>query len=162
MFFDANDDALSLVVVLSPLDNFKASSSGPGSIWDGSQPAWAPGTAGTITSLPPGFEHTFILRAGASPGVTAAIGEWGRTLQAVHRTSRVADVTLQKIGYETDNCRSPTADRWAEPPETSPKAPTFQYIAAVTPTSPPVLSTDRHTGGAPLEKCGNLKSAETS
>jgi hypothetical protein len=137
VFFDADDDALSLVVVLSPLDNFKASSSGPGSIWDGSQPAWAPGTAGTITSLPPGFEHTFILRAGAATGVTAAIGEWGRTLQAVHRTSRVPDVTLQKIGYETDNCRSPTADCWAEPTGTVPESSDVLVHRSRDPPHPP-------------------------
>ena len=36
-------------------------------------------------------------------GITVAIGEWGNLLQAVHKSYKTADVTLSKIGYQTDN-----------------------------------------------------------
>lgn len=103
VFFNKRDANLSTVVVLSPLDNFKASSAGPGVTWDNSTVAYVPGTAGTITSIPPNFSHTFVLRVGKYHGITAAIGEWGEMLQKVHKTRRVHDVTLEKIGYQTDN-----------------------------------------------------------
>lgn len=112
VLFDGSDPSLETVVVLSPLDHFKATSAGPGTTWDGKTPAFAPGTAGTITSIPSGFTQTFVIRAGSTGGITATIGEWGGMLQAVHNTTRVPDVTLEKIGYQTDNgaayvfCRS--------------------------------------------------------
>ena len=103
VFFDASDPKLATVVVMSPLDNFKAWSAGPGTTWDGTTPAFAPGTAGTITSIPAGFTHTMLLRVGTKGGITATIGEWGMTLQAVHKTTRMVDLTLTNIGYQTDN-----------------------------------------------------------
>jgi len=103
VFFDPDDAELKTVVIGSALDNFKSTSAGPGTTYDGKTKAWAPGTPGTITSLPAGFTQTFVLRAGSGPGITAAIAEWGGLLQAYHRSYKVADVTLSKIGYQTDN-----------------------------------------------------------
>lgn len=103
VMFNGTDATLATVVVLSPLDNFKSTSAGPGTTWDGKAEAFAPGTAGTITSIPAGFTQTFVIRAGTAGGITATIGEWGEMLQAVHKTHRVPDVTLSKIGYQTDN-----------------------------------------------------------
>lgn len=103
VFFDKDD--LSTVVVGSALDNFKSTSAGPGTTYDGKTKAWAPGTPGTIKSLPVGYTQTFVLHASQSPGITNAIAEWGGLLQAVHKQTsyKVPDVTLQKIGYQTDN-----------------------------------------------------------
>eukprot|EP01052_Picozoa_sp_SAG31_P036586 SAG31_NODE_4592_length_3107_cov_9.144729_4_plen_199_part_00 len=102
VFFDATDALLKTVVVGSAMDSFKTSSAGPGTCWDGVTKCWAPGTSGTITSLPAGFSQTFMLHVGSGPGITAAIAEWGSLLQKVHKTYRVPDLTLEKIGYQTD------------------------------------------------------------
>ena len=103
VFFDPADAELKTVVVGSAVDNFKDTSAGPGHTWDGTTPAWAPGISGTITSLPAEFTQTTILTIGTGPGITAAIGEWGELLQAYHKAHKVPDVTLEKIGYQTDN-----------------------------------------------------------
>ena len=44
-----------------------------------------------------------MLHAGSTSGITAAIAEWGGLLQAYHKSYKVPDVTLSKIGYQTDN-----------------------------------------------------------
>ena len=76
VFFDAADMARHTTVVGSALNNFKASSAGPGTAWDGTE-AWVPGTAGTIQSLPAGFEHIFVLHVGEDgAGITATVAEW--------------------------------------------------------------------------------------
>jgi|EP01046_Picozoa_sp_COSAG06_P015634 hypothetical protein len=102
VFFDPEDPKLSTVVIGSALDNFKSTSAGPGTTWNGKS-AWAPGTPGTIKSLPAGYTQTFMLHAGSTGGITAAIAEWGGLLQAYHTAHKVPDVTLSKIGYQTDN-----------------------------------------------------------
>ena len=106
VFFDKSDAALATVVVGSALDNFKASSAGPATAWDGKTAAWAPGTAGTIDALPVGFNHSFLLHAAKAGGITAAVAEWGDLLKAVHGGSahtKLVDRTLTHIGYQTDN-----------------------------------------------------------
>jgi len=100
VFFDRSD--LQLVVVGSALNNFKSSSAGPGKTWNGKD-AWVPGTSGTIRKLPNGFTQTFLLHMGTQPGITNAIAEWGELLQTVYQTKKIPDITLQKIGYQTDN-----------------------------------------------------------
>lgn len=104
VFYNASDTSMETIVVGSALNNFKSTSAGPGTAWDGRTVAWAPGTSGTISSLPPGHKQLFVLRRNrAREGITATIGSWGQTLQAVHKTYRVPDVTLAKVGYQTDN-----------------------------------------------------------
>ena len=103
VFFDGTDAAFKNVVIISPLDHFKAASAGPGTAADGVSPAFAPGTTGTITSIPAGFVHTFVMRAGDAGGVTATVGEWGDMLQAYYKSWKLVDVTLTNIGYQTDN-----------------------------------------------------------
>ena len=102
VFFDKGDASLATVVVGSALDNFKASSAGPGTTWDGAE-AWVPGTAGTIEALDAGFKHTFVLHAARRGGITAAVAEWGELLQRAHKAYKLTDVTLTNIGYQTDN-----------------------------------------------------------
>ena len=103
VFFDPSDSKLSTVIVGSAADNFKSTSAGPGTTYDGVTSAWAPGTPGTIKSLPAGYTQTILLHAGSGAGITAAISEWGGLLQAMHKSYKIPDVTLQKIGYQTDN-----------------------------------------------------------
>ena len=103
VFYDPSDKALADVVVLSALNNFKATSAGPGTVWDGSSPAYAPGISGTIKSLPTNYVQKFVLRAASKGGITAGIGEWGDVLQKYHSTYRLTDITLTNIGYQTDN-----------------------------------------------------------
>ena len=109
VWYDASDTARSTTIIGSPLDNFKATSAGPKTAWDGKTPCvWCPGTPGTITSLPAGHSQTFHLHAGAG-GVTATVGEWGDILQRTHATyngtstHKLQDITLSHVGYQTDN-----------------------------------------------------------
>jgi hypothetical protein len=108
VFFNHTDELLKTVVVGSALNNFKSTSAGPGTIWDGS-PGWAPGIPATIKELPVGWEQKFLLHAGSAGGITATIGEWKALLQKTHSSTarKLEDVTLTKIGYQTDNVRSP-------------------------------------------------------
>lgn len=100
-------------VVASPLNHFKVASSSHTS-FDGSAVAWAPGTAGTVKSLPAGFKHSWLLYSPEmGAGVTAAVREYGSLLQRLHNTSRVDDITVEKLQYQV------------EPPLCSPRQPAF-------------------------------------
>ena len=98
VFYDSSDAQLKTVVVGSAADSFKASSAGPGTAWDGSTKAWAPGTAGTIKNLPVNFTQTFVLHLGSAGGITQTVAEWGSLLQAKTRSWKLFDLTLAKIG----------------------------------------------------------------
>eukprot|EP00929_Paragymnodinium_shiwhaense_P062134 TRINITY_DN31017_c0_g1_i1.p1 TRINITY_DN31017_c0_g1~~TRINITY_DN31017_c0_g1_i1.p1 ORF type:complete len:815 (-),score=114.77 TRINITY_DN31017_c0_g1_i1:44-2446(-) len=100
VFFNTSD--LSTVVVGSPLNNFKATSAGPGRTFKGTR-AWVPGTPGTIESLPAKWTQSFLLHLGSTKGITAAIDDWGAVLRRSYGTWKLPDVTLKKIGYQTDN-----------------------------------------------------------
>ncbi|KAJ1449132.1 hypothetical protein M885DRAFT_573240 [Pelagophyceae sp. CCMP2097] len=89
------------VLVASPMDHFKAWSEGNGTTWDDT-PAWAPGPAGTIVQIPAGFEMNHLLHVGSS--ITAAVKEWGDLLKSYRGFQpKMFDVTLDKLGYQTDN-----------------------------------------------------------
>jgi hypothetical protein len=49
-----------------------------------------------------GFSHSILLTA-SDGGPTAAMYEWGATIQAAHGSKKVADQTLSHIGYFTDD-----------------------------------------------------------
>ena len=111
VFFDPDDPEGrgSTVVVGSPLDNFKATSQAS-KAFDGSAAAWAPGTAGKITSLDKGYVHRFVVAAPArdpatgNAGVTAAVRAYGLMMQKLHNTTRIAsDITMTGLQYQTDN-----------------------------------------------------------
>ena len=114
-------------VVGAALSHFKIASESRSS-WDGSPSAWAPGVAGTLTSLPQGFVQRVALYTPtatvtatstvtvtapsstgsggggpSSPGLTAATVRWGKMMQEVHNTTRVPDLTMAKLEYQTDN-----------------------------------------------------------
>ena len=95
-------------VVTAPVDHFKISSSAA-SDYTGAAVAWAAGTAGTVESLPANFTHRFAVyspqptKYGSSPGVTAAVEGWGKLMTKLYNTSRVKDISLEKLEYQTDN-----------------------------------------------------------
>ena len=75
-----------------------------------------PGTAGTITTIPAGFKHTFVMRAGTKGGVTATIGEWGDMLQAYYKSWKLVDITLTNIGYVRTHKNKPLPSPTPRPP----------------------------------------------
>ena len=103
VFYDSRDASLSTVVVGSVWGgNWKSSSAGNGTTWNGTA-AWAPGIAGTITSLPKGYTQHTVLHAG--PGITGTLSKWGELMQQSRpsKGKKINDITLNKIGYQTDN-----------------------------------------------------------
>jgi hypothetical protein len=107
VFYDASDPELKEVIVGSPWNNnnnnnknlFKSFTAGTNHDWRG-RPAWAPGTSARITDMPSNFTQSFILYQAKHGGITSALYEWGKAMQSAKKRS---DVTLQKIGYQTDN-----------------------------------------------------------
>ena len=106
------EDVSGAATVLSPLDNFLTSSLGdatgpPGSgayCAAGSTGCWSAGTASTVTSLPPGFSHSWLLLAG-SRGVTDTAVAWGAVMRAYYGATSTSldDPSLSGLGYQTDN-----------------------------------------------------------
>jgi len=103
-------DVSARVAVLSPLDNFLnsqlADDLGAGASCADANDAgcWVAGASATVTSLPPGFAHNFVLVADS--GVTQAIGSLGAVLRGFYgasAVSRLEDTSLTTIGYTTDN-----------------------------------------------------------
>ena len=100
VFYDSHDVSAGRVVVASPLDHFMVTSQAE-SLFDGKSATWVPGVSGTVESVPAGFQQSFLLFQGQ--GVTQTIYDWGLLLQKLYETTRLYDVTLDKIGYQTDN-----------------------------------------------------------
>jgi len=89
--------------VASAYSSFKASSAGPGKTWDGAPAVWAPGTAGTVETIPANFSHEFLVSVGDTGSITAAVADWGALIRRKQGATPYDDVTLQKVGYQTDN-----------------------------------------------------------
>mmetsp|Transcript_37414 Transcript_37414/g.82037 ORF Transcript_37414/g.82037 Transcript_37414/m.82037 type:complete len:879 (-) Transcript_37414:48-2684(-) len=110
VFFGKTD-----AVVASPLDNYGAWSAGPGSSHDGSvTEVWAPGIPVSVEDVPAGFSSSTIVYVSSvlvgsrrkRTSITGAMHEWGSMLRKYHNSTpadRMSDVTLTKIGYQTDN-----------------------------------------------------------
>ena len=65
------------------------------------------GIMGNVTSIPVNFSTTMIVSFSAS-GVNGAIHKWGKAMRVLHgkhslAVSRDMDITLQYLGYTTDN-----------------------------------------------------------
>jgi hypothetical protein len=107
--FFGNDHA----VIGSPIGEYGSWSAGPGSSHDGSiTNVWNPGMRGSIQHVPPGHVSSTILYVNSPPqavkpvSITDTMYKWGSFLQAYHSTKSATDmddVTLRKIGYQTDN-----------------------------------------------------------
>lgn len=105
IFYNASDSALSTVIIASPFGgNWKAYTAGDHKDWKGS-PAFSPGTSGRITSLPNDFRQSFLLYQARQGGITAGLAEWGAAMKRSRppRGRKIHDITLQKVGYQTDN-----------------------------------------------------------
>ena len=114
VFYNASDPNLEYVIIGSPWGgNWKSFSAGYNHDWKGEFAYWAPGTSGRIQQLPKRYKQSILLyqREGwAHPGgITATMASWGRMMQNARSANsslavrKVPDVTLQKIGYQTDN-----------------------------------------------------------
>jgi hypothetical protein len=121
VFFNADDDTttdngngtavlLETVIVGSPWNgNWKAFSAGSNQNWAGEANYWSPGTSGRIDVLPKGFQQSILLyeRSDGHKGITATMSSWGHIMQKSRKPARgpfkLPDVTLEKIGYQTDN-----------------------------------------------------------
>jgi hypothetical protein len=108
VFYNASDPNLSTVVVGSPW-NFiwKSFSAGDNQNWRGDNaPHWSPGTSGRISRLPKGYRQSILLyqRNDGKGGITGTIDAWGQLMQKAGRGfPKLPDLTLEKIGYQTDN-----------------------------------------------------------
>eukprot|EP00549_Striatella_unipunctata_P019786 CAMPEP_0118673098 /NCGR_PEP_ID=MMETSP0800-20121206/129_1 /TAXON_ID=210618 ORGANISM="Striatella unipunctata, Strain CCMP2910" /NCGR_SAMPLE_ID=MMETSP0800 /ASSEMBLY_ACC=CAM_ASM_000638 /LENGTH=354 /DNA_ID=CAMNT_0006568115 /DNA_START=195 /DNA_END=1260 /DNA_ORIENTATION=+ len=95
-----------LVVVMSSWgDHPKAYSSGSGQNFNGTQGYVSTGTSGRIQQLEPGYQQEVLLYLGTSGIITTTIQTWGQLYQQSRRTKgrKMQDVTVDKIGYQTDN-----------------------------------------------------------
>jgi len=101
VLYNSSSSTLENVMIISPFNSryWKTFSAGNNFNWRG-QAAIAPGTSGRITSLPKGFRQSFLLLQARQGGITAGLAEWGYVMQ---RKKKIEDVTLQKVGYQTDN-----------------------------------------------------------
>jgi hypothetical protein len=90
-------------LVAAPLGHFLTSSSAT-SAHNGFALHWAGGLSGSITSVPAGFSHSFILAAGV--GVTDTLYQWGQLVMQMAPggpVPKVFDQTLAYLSYQTDN-----------------------------------------------------------
>lgn len=95
-----NDDA-SISVVISPLNNFMA--------WSHTSPSPGVlnhGIMGNVTAIPSGFSLKTMMYVGE--GINSAMSEWGTLLRKAYGKpdlleARGKDMTLQYLGYNTDN-----------------------------------------------------------
>ena len=102
-------------VVGSPIGEYGSWSAGTGSSHDGSiRDVWNPGIRGAIENVPPGFVSSTIFFVNSAPessepvSITDSMYKWGTIMRRyMYHNSTLAkdmdDITLQKIGYQTDN-----------------------------------------------------------
>ncbi|KAG7340586.1 hypothetical protein IV203_024129 [Nitzschia inconspicua] len=76
--------------------------------WSRSKTSFSPGVSGRISSLPRSFQHSYMLFEGVQgSGITATMNDWGSIMQQYANVdgkfTKMSDVTLEKIGIQTDN-----------------------------------------------------------
>lgn len=105
VFYNGTDPNLETVVVGGPWKFiWKSFSAGDNQNWRKSDDTtyWAPGTSGRISEIPKGYRQSILLYQGQ--GITSTIDSWGQAMQASGLGfPKLSDVTLEKIGYQTDN-----------------------------------------------------------
>ena len=99
------DNTSGLTVVVSPFSHFMSASLTVERSAAGACVHW--GIMGNVSSLPSGHEQSFVLHAKRS-GVNGGVKSWGRLMRqwfgkGDQADARARDVTLQNIGYSTDN-----------------------------------------------------------
>ena len=103
--FFSSTTAASGTYIVSALDHFFAASTSS-TLADGSK-GWTASTSGTITQHDKGFSHSFVLMAaGGAGGLTQSMFEYGQLMQKYvdfAKYPKIPDITLEKIGYQTDN-----------------------------------------------------------
>lgn len=103
------DDTLENVIVTGPAPtentHLKSFTAGNHKDWKGVSNIWSPGTSDRIRSLPPNMTQSFLLHWGEKSGITSTLHQWGKTIQQMgtNKHQFPPDVTLKKIGYQTDN-----------------------------------------------------------
>ena len=113
VFYSADDIGTSTlmetVIIGSPWNgNWKAFSAGNNHNWAG-EDYWSPGTSGRIVTLPEGYHQSILLyqRNDGHKGITATMSSWGDIMQQSRKPAngpfKLPDITLEKIGYQTDN-----------------------------------------------------------
>ena len=110
VFYNGSDPFLETVVVGSPWNgNWKAFSAGNNQNWADESPFWSPGTSGRISQLPKGYQQSILLFQSENEqgGITGTLSDWGSAMQQSRKPAKgpfkLPDVTLEKIGYQTDN-----------------------------------------------------------
>lgn len=84
--------------VFSAANNFMAMAQDSDS--DGGS-TWQYGVSAEVLSLPAGFEFRTLFYADGG-GITSGIDSWGNAMKALHNTTKIADSTLNTLGYMTD------------------------------------------------------------
>eukprot|EP00039_Didymoeca_costata_P006139 m.87745 g.87745 ORF g.87745 m.87745 type:complete len:734 (+) comp13128_c1_seq3:350-2551(+) len=113
LFYD-NPKAYSTLgpVMGFPMNNFGVASESDTMMDGKTETQWAPGVAGTVTSLPKGFHNSIGLFSSVNKnaGAIETMSSWGEMMQYVYSNtsmeikSEIAkDITLQKLEYQTDN-----------------------------------------------------------
>jgi len=88
-------------ILISSVNQF-LSSAVSATFWNGSDDGIGFGLSGMVETLPKDFTHEFMIYHG-SEGLTSTVYEWGDLLQKAYKLNRSADITVDKIGYQTDN-----------------------------------------------------------
>lgn len=95
------NDTLDRIIVVSPFrdgqSNYKSYTSGR------TNASYAPGISGRIRSFPTNYSQTILLyQSRPNTGMVGGLYEWGALMQHT-APNKLYDVTLDTIGYQTDN-----------------------------------------------------------
>lgn len=103
-------DVAGRATLFGPMDNFLTSALGD-EVNEANQCAgdtkstacFSAGTAMTVTQLPAGFSHSWLLVA--DTGLTPTVAAWGTIMRAYYggTSQKLTDPSLSAIGYQTDN-----------------------------------------------------------
>jgi hypothetical protein len=116
-----------------PCHHFNEFTAGNNKDWSGKFSAFSPGQSGRLTRIPAGSSQSILLYEGSRSGITSTIQEWGSIMQTSatqsmvsratskvndalalilphssesttgYKLPKVEDLTLERIGYQTDN-----------------------------------------------------------
>ena len=106
VLFERNDPSHGTVVILSPSNQFLVTtqtSNDDNSKESDAEFVWGSSTMATMEVIPEGYTHSFVALIG-DDGITDTMNLYGRHLRQQYKlTQRMPDLTLQTLGYQTDN-----------------------------------------------------------